>query len=197
VKALVIDIRIDQSQADDAFMVDTNVWNWLFYNPNPPPYSQDTDYVNYISKARSSNSYLAYSGISLAELAHIIEREERNIFGASSSYSTSTKQYRHNYPTQRANVVSQVQTVWNQMKAIAVSVNIEINEKTTDNALTRFATELLDGYDLFILETMEKEEINNIITDDGDYCTVHGITVFTANRNVINAATSQGKLLTR
>jgi hypothetical protein len=31
--------------------------------------------------------------------------------------------------------------------AIAVSVNIEINEKTTDNALTRFATELLDGYD--------------------------------------------------
>ena len=51
------------------------------------------------------------------------------------------------------------------MKAIAVSVNIEINEKTTDNALTRFATELLDGYDLFILETMKKEEINNIITD--------------------------------
>ena len=81
--------------------------------------------------------------------------------------------------------------------AIAVSVNIEINEKTTDNALTRFATELLDGYDLFILETMDKEEINNIITDDGDYCTVPEITVFTANRNVINAATSQGKLFTR
>ena len=44
---------------------------------------------------------------------------------------------------------------------------------------------------------MKKEEINNIITDDGDYCTVHGITVFTPNRNVLNAATSQGKLLTR
>jgi hypothetical protein len=36
-----------------------------------------------------------------------------------------------------------------------------------------------------------------LITDDGDFATVPGIQVFTANRNVINAARSQGKLQTR
>jgi hypothetical protein len=36
-----------------------------------------------------------------------------------------------------------------------------------------------------------------VITDDGDYVTVPGIQVFTANYNVITAARNQGKLLTR
>jgi hypothetical protein len=56
---------------------------------------------------------------------------------------------------------------------------------------------LLDGYDLLILEAMEKAGVKQIITDDGDYVNVSGITVFTANNSAIAAATSQGKLLVR
>ena len=44
---------------------------------------------------------------------------------------------------------------------------------------------------------MKNNNIEKIITDDGDYLTVPDIQVFTANRNVINAARSQGKLVTR
>ena len=33
--------------------------------------------------------------------------------------------------------------------------------------------------------------------DDGDFATVPGIQVFTANRNVIQAARAQGRLATR
>ncbi|MDJ0509322.1 MAG: hypothetical protein QNJ64_08730 [Crocosphaera sp.] len=109
----------------------------------------------------------------------------------------STKEYRHNHPAERTNVFTQVQTVWSQVKAIAVPVELTIDEKTTDAALNRFGTDLLDGYDLFILETMKKEGINNIITDDGDFSSVSGITVFTANKNVINTAESQEKLIVR
>jgi predicted nucleic acid-binding protein len=141
-----------------------------------------------------SNVLLAYSGLSLAELAHLIENTQKEIFRPS---PLSRKDFRHNYPIQRADVVAQVQVVWSQIKEIAVSADLMINEATTDDVLVRFETEPLDGYDLFILETMKKENINNIITDDGDYCTVPGITVFTANRNMINAARAQGNLLTR
>jgi hypothetical protein len=42
---------------------------------------------------------------------------------------------------------------------------------------------------------MRQECINKIITDDGDYVTVPGIEVFTANRGAINVATNQGKLI--
>ncbi|MDJ0843415.1 MAG: PIN domain-containing protein [Crocosphaera sp.] len=198
VQATIVDIRSDTPLPTDTFLVDSNVWYWLFYNPNPTPnYYQVTDYIAYITQARLAKSLLAYSGFSLAELAHIIEKEEREIFNSSRSSPIRTKEYRHNYSRERVNVFTQVQTVWSQVKAIAVPVELTIDERTTDAALNRFGTDLLDGYDLFILETMKKEGIKNIITDDGDFATVSGITVFTANNNVIKTAQRQGKLIAR
>lgn len=195
IQAEIIDIHYDSPKHEDTFLVDSNAWYWLTY-PRAillaKPY-QINDYPTYISRCRSANSLLAYSGFSFAELAHLIEKTEMKSFNP----SILPKEYRHNYPVQRANVVAQVQAVWNQVKAIAASINLTIDEATTDAALTGFQTQLLDGYDLFILETMKKEGIFNIITDDGDFTTVTGIKVFTANRNVINAAQIQGKLVTR
>ncbi|MBF0537928.1 MAG: hypothetical protein HQL03_06710 [Nitrospirae bacterium] len=63
--------------------------------------------------------------------------------------------------------------------------------------MRRLDTEQLDGYDLFIIEAMSRASITKVITDDGDFATVAGIEVFTANDNVINAAQSQGRLTTR
>jgi hypothetical protein len=48
-----------------------------------------------------------------------------------------------------------------------------------------------------MLEAMKKEGITQIITDDGDFVTVPGITVFTANDNVIRAAKNKNKLIDR
>ncbi|MDZ8109013.1 MAG: hypothetical protein RM338_25775 [Nostoc sp. DedQUE12a] len=72
-----------------------------------------------------------------------------------------------------------------------------MSEETSNAALTRFQTQLLDGYDLLILEAMDKAGVTQIITDDGDYVTVPDIKVFSANSGAIAAATSQGKLLVR
>jgi hypothetical protein len=90
-----------------------------------------------------------------------------------------------------------VQAAWSQVKAIATPITLTLDQVTTDAALNRFSLELLDGYDLFFLETMQKEGISQVITDDGDFVTVPGIKVFTANHNVINQAKNQGKFLVR
>jgi len=195
VQAEVVNIRFDTPKPDDAFLVDSNVWYWLTYpraSVSAQPY-QIKDYPSYISKSLSAKSLLSYSGLSLAELAHLIEKAEQKFFDP----SIFLKEYRRNYPAERANVAAEVQSVWSQVKAIAVPINLTIDESTTDAVLTRFQNQLLDGYDLFILETMKKEGIENVITDDGDYITVSGIRVFTSNRNAITAASNQGKLLVR
>ncbi|GAX34375.1 hypothetical protein [Nodularia sp. NIES-3585] len=83
------------------------------------------------------------------------------------------------------------------MTSIAACTEINIDEKTTNTSLNRFQTQLLDGYDLLILEAMNKANVKQIITDDGDYLTIPNIQVFTANYNVIATATRQGKLLAR
>ena len=199
VRAEVIDLRSDTPQDDDMFLVDTNVWYWLTYTQASTysmPY-QIRDYPNYIASAKSTNCLLSYCGLSLSELAHNIEQTERKIFNSRSSTNLKSKEYRHNYPTERAKVASEIAIAWSQVTSIAASTDITINETLTNAALKRFQNQILDGYDLMILEAMNKAGIDKVITDDGDYVTVPGIKVFTANQNAITAARSQGKLITR
>ena len=196
VRADVFDVKVDPPQQGDIFFVDTNVWYWLTYPPaslSANPYQ--LGYSDYIANTITASATLCGSGLSLAELAHLIEREEQKL---SAYKSIKSKEYRNNYPSARAKVVSEVQSVWSQVKSIyAVQISVILDEPTVDAALTRFSTQCLDGYDLFILESMRKESITKIITDDGDYITVPGIQVFTANPGALTAARNQDKLITR
>jgi predicted nucleic acid-binding protein len=201
IQAEVINIQSDSPKLEDTFLVDTNVWCWQLYSRasranRPPRNYQITDYPSYIQRCLSVKSLLCYSGFSLAELAHLIETAELDIFNGTSG-TVKPKEYRHNYLAERARVVAKVQSVWSQIKQMAVPINLTLDESITDAALNRFQTQSLDGYDLFILETMKKEGIVNVITDDGDFVTVPTIRVFTANHNVISAARNQDKLVTR
>jgi len=48
-----------------------------------------------------------------------------------------------------------------------------------------------------MVEAMTAAGVSQILTDDGDYCTVPNIQVFTANQRVIDAARQQARLITR
>jgi predicted nucleic acid-binding protein len=133
----------------------------------------------------------------LAELAHIIEKTEREIYERNIENSVKPKEYRHNLPGQRTRVVSEIQAAWAQVSSLAEPLTVTIHSPTTTAALNRLQSEKVDGYDLFILESMKNHSVVQVITDDGDFATVPGIQVFTANRNVIQAARAQGKLITR
>lgn len=203
IQAQVIDVNSDVPQAEDIFFVDTNVWYWLTYSKansaslskrSRPNAYQINDYPSYFQNAVVAGATLYCSGLSLSELAHRIERAECEIF---KGQQFSLKDFRRNYPTRRTQVVAEISGAWNQVTSFANLLDLNIEDNTTNAALARFATQLIDGYDLFLLETMQKHSVIQVITDDGDYVTVPGIQVFTANPNVINAAASQGKLLIR
>jgi len=206
VQAEVIDITKDTPYSSDTFLVDTNVWLYLTYsNAN---FSTDSNYqvilsrtianyTNYLGKIKKNEAVLAYSGLTLAELSHVIEKTECDIYNSQTGNSIKLKDYRNDFPTERVNVVAEVQSVWEQVKSIGIAVNLNIDETVIVNLSTLFEQYPLDGYDLFLLETMKKEGIDKIITNDKDFCTVSGIKVFTSNQVVIAAAQTQNKLRTR
>jgi predicted nucleic acid-binding protein len=202
IEAEVIDIKTDTPIQEDIFLVDTNVWYWMTYHrassATRPPFSYQTnDYPTYISKVLTAKSKLVRCGLSLAELSHIIERTELEIYNRTAG-QIRPKEYRHNIPTERNKVITEIKTAWGQVKSMASPLeDVIIDENTTDNALSRLDTQKLDGYDLFMLESIEKTGIVQIITDDGDFATVPNLKVFTSNQNVIQAAAAQGKLITR
>ncbi len=198
IRAEVVDINADSPTATDVFLVDTNVWYWMTY-PNAATAAypgQLSYYPAFVNRALAAASKIYCSGLSLAELSHLIEKTEREIYEKSIGMIRA-KEYRHNLASERSRVVSEVEAAWGQVKSLSSPLALTVDEKTTDDALDRFRMEKMDGYDLFILETMKNHGVVQIITDDGDFVTVAGIRVFTANRNVLLAARAQGKLLPR
>jgi hypothetical protein len=202
VQAEVIDICSDVPRQQDIFLVDTNVWLWQTYaNSIASDRSVQTirAYTAYLKQARVNGATLAYSGLILAELAHVIERTEREIFAKRTRQKwVKSKDYRHNYLAERANVVAEVESAWDQIERFAVPVELTVNDEVTRAALARFKTQAIDGYDLLLIEAISRAGAGQIrvITDDMDYAVVPGIQVFTNNNSVIQQATAQGKLLT-
>ena len=155
-------------------------------------------YSSFVNQALKNGSRLRRCGLTLAELAHLIEKTEREIYAqANPVVPPHTKEYRHNFPGQRANVVMEIRSAWSQLKAMAFPADVLVNETLTDTVITRSQTEALDVYDLFLLEAASLLGISQIVTDDGDYCCVPRIQMFTNNQAVLAAAQTQGSLITR
>jgi len=207
IQADVVDITSDNPKSVDVFLIDTNVWYWMTYSrasqsARPPIQYQSTDYPNFTNAALTVGSQIFQSGLTLAELTHLIEKAEFEIYAQANPAifpdpKKFNKDFRHSYPAERAQVVSEVQAAWAQVICLSESLPIAIDVSTVSAALSRFQTEQVDGYDLFILESMKNHGVVQVITDDGDYASVPGIQVFTANRSVLSAARRQGKLVTR
>ncbi|MFA5269955.1 MAG: hypothetical protein WC379_18480 [Methanoregula sp.] len=201
IKADVINIHSDNPLHKDLFFVDTNVWYWYAYSQASVTAAryQVNEYPAYVKKIKSVNSQMMRSNLILAELAHIIEDTEYRIFYESNRLDPkkfAKKEYRHNHPSERKNVVHEIENVWETVKNITTSIPLNIDDPATEIFMRDVKSYGMDGYDLFNLDLIRKQGIP-ILTDDGDFATVPGITVFTANNNVIDAARDCGKLIMR
>ena len=72
----------------------------------------DCGVPNFIDRATRAQSNLTYCALSFAELAHSVERAEWTIYIASSptQASMTLKEFRHNDPTLRGEVVAEIQS---------------------------------------------------------------------------------------
>jgi hypothetical protein len=208
VQAQVVDLRTDTPKATDRFYVDTNAWFWTVYarlglSPNPPNPSRVSIYPAYLKAALAAASELKWSGLSLSELAHQIERTEFEIYRQTASGLGLTerqlKEFRHNFPAERQRVAQEVEIAWQAVESLGKPLDkpVTIDGPETSAALQELKTRALDGYDIFALRTATASGIMQIVSDDGDFCVVPGIIFFTANRSVVTAAQAQGRLLVR
>lgn len=206
VRAQVVDLRTDRPLATDRFYVDTNVWFWVAY-PNvqfgstQPQAQRVGGYTNYLQSVLLAKGQLHWCGLSLAELAHLIEKAEFETYktlGSTPVFSTA-KEYRHGHPAEWKRVAETIELAWRAVEALAQPLPgaTTVDKAAVDAALRALARVALDGYDLFALKTLHETKVLQVISDDGDFCIVPGITLFTTNKNVLLAAQAQGKLLKR
>ena len=181
--------------------MDTNVWYWLTYTRcrlayrGPKPY-QINEYPAYIKKARGAKANLFTCSLCFSELANLIEKNELDIFRMSKG-QIEIKEFRHNEPAERKSVVTEIQDAWAMAKSFAGFIDVLLDEPLTDKVCHDITSCPADPHDLFMVENFIKAGVSQIITDDGDFATLAGIRLFTANKKVIQAAQDQGKLIIR
>ncbi len=206
VRANVVDIKTDRPQKSDRFLIDTNAWYWLAYSRSkdtlrPPKDYQIKQYPRYITAALNTTSTLFWSGLSMAEITTLIERSEHDIFCQENQLDPndfSLKEYRHGRSSERTNhVIPEIKTVWDIVESCGQCLESIIHQETVTQAIEDLKNQEVDGYDGLMVHAAKTANISQIITDDIDFITVPGITVFTANRNAISAAKSHNKLIDR
>jgi hypothetical protein len=201
VRAEVIDIRRDAPRATDRFLVDTNVWVWEHY-----PSSRYTtaggvvagvsEYESHLERTRSSGAVRYRLVASLLELASVIEQLEHAFYTAAVA-PLDRKEYRHNIPGERARVVAEIQKAWGLIEADSDLLPITLDQDFANAALLELAAAPVDGYDALLLQAMRATHVTQLLSDDGDFCCVDAIELFTANPRVLAAAAAQGRLVVR
>jgi hypothetical protein len=198
VRAQAVDLGAVAPTANDTFFVDTNVWYWLVYDRAsmssyaPRPYQLQA-YPAYIKKALTAGARLLRSGLILAELCHLIEKAERDIHQSHLGRQISPKQFRHDYHDERARVVAEISSAWEQVVSMSAPLDLTISENEENSILSRLTSgQALDGFDLLFLEAMKAGGIDQVITDDGDYAAAPGVRMYTANRSIIRSTRNIG-----
>ena len=200
VRADVVDITTDTPRDNDVFLVDTNVWFWLTYtraSASGANAYQTTVYPNFIQRALTTKALLSFCGISLAELAGVIEGAERKIHNDRMRTNESLKYFRHNFPPQRAAVVNEISTAFNQVETMASAMDVVMDGPVTRQALAQIAATATDLEDAVMVAVAAKNGVTQVITDDCDFAGMPNVTVFTANQNVVKSAKAQGRLKVR
>ncbi|MFA5332400.1 MAG: hypothetical protein WC342_08485 [Methanoregula sp.] len=201
IQADIFDVRFDKPKHQDCFFVDTNVWYWLAYSRasvSAKSYHVK-EYPGYIKKVRSVNARLCRCNLILAELAHIIEKTEFELFCSTHKKDPNAyplKEFRHDRSANREDVIQEIESAWMQVGQLSGLVPMTIDETAATTFIADLKSNRLDGYDLLYLDLLRKQHFS-ILTDDGDFATVPGISVFTANVQVIDAARACGKLKMR
>jgi predicted nucleic acid-binding protein len=201
VNAEVVDLRLYKPTPEDVFLVDTNVWAWLSYTKasmSPTPKAEARHYPSFLERARRNKSKLLRCGLSLSELANLIEREEFNVYAAAKAIrngNAERKAFRRD-SSERARVVAEISAAWAQVSALSDVAVLTVDHDVTEACLKRLSTSTTDAYDAFLVEAAFSSKTVCIVTHDTDMASVGGLRVFTCHSGVIYEAGKAGKLWT-
>jgi hypothetical protein len=199
IRSKVVDIRSTDPSGEFRFIVDTNAWYWLTYTrashlgPNKPKARQAEQYSRFIGKAIDAGSTIFRCELALAELAHIIERAEKEIYCFYRKRHLHDKEFRHD-TDERPKVVAEIISAWQQVKSMSESATIQADASLSDASLQTLKSAEIDGYDSFYYQTMLKSEVHCVLTDDADYATLPNLVVLTSNVSLIAEATQIGQI---
>lgn len=191
----VISIEHDHPLPSDRVLIDSQILIWLCYARGQKPKSGvHTRYDGYVKAALQAGAQLWHCPLQLSEIAHIIEKQESEYFGASQGKPIKIKDFRR-FTKEHDEVSKLVETAWAVTGQLApYCAELVLTSSEADTACQRFREEMLDTYDIYIAEAMRQNEVDFILSADRDFVHSSGMTVLTADLEVIDIAKRENRL---
>jgi len=206
-----VDVRRPEASVPPRCLVDTNILYFLHYDrftnldalgEGPRPY-QTTEYPRYIKRLRYENKELWVHRTGLIELARIVERAELQILYAVKTPDVAgippdlnvkaiRRTYRAEYLLCQERVLTYLAAVRKAYRLIAMVGNDAVSYwPAWDVAWPRTVA---DPEDVGQLVDAVATGLSQVLSDDADWVSLDGITLYTANAVAIRAAQLAGRL---
>ncbi len=160
----------------------------VFYAPDTPCDYDEEKILKYSPFIESiiKNGTVIVTGNVLNELFKIIEKNEYSLYLSINGFNEKDygfKRYRENNQ-QRELVKHKLSLVYKQIKSImTVAHSNSDSEKTAEGFISDFLVHRADYVDYSLVKFCESEGIQNLLTDDADYKTIHNsLNIYTANQ---------------
>lgn len=180
----VLDIRsqLCSMLRKNIFVLDTNVLYWTFYPKCTYSQGYQKIYSDKLVLLKRNNTFITLTA-NIAELFSLIERSEFSLYkdNEKTDDNFTLKDFRQ-ISAERIKLEKMLNLIYNQIKAFTNIRDCMIPASTVEMYAQRFSMHKLDVYDCIMVDFCEKNQIDNIITDDWDFsCALEALNVITAN----------------
>lgn len=181
------DVDITKIPKDKVFAIDTNVLVWTYYSKASDlalhtPLYQVVDYPDFMAKLIENGNKLVTTNLNITELLGIIERSEYKIYKVINNYSSLKFKDFRALTSERLNYKSEIDTILLQLNA-TFNGSIEIVDVTIEK-IEAFKQDIggnkCDVFDYIVIEHLKEKGIINYVSDDKDFSTIDGITLYTS-----------------
>ena len=219
VQASVVDIGNPASALPSSLVADANILYWIFY-PNfsslafaggrgPLPY-QTREYPAYWARVARNGCVFHTATATIGEFAKVSEYAEMEAVwltdpappqpdpaNPSTRFDARvSKCARYHYAAHLLTIRSDIETIVRSMlRSISLLDPAASAAAERAAASTAWLNSLGDFPDAMLVSSALSQGVDCFLSDDSDFATFSGTTLYTANRRIIHAARAAGKLL--
>lgn len=168
------------------YFVDTNALYWYTYpRYNLGRCNHDAQiYFDFLDNLVSAGNPLYTSIYNVTELLNIIEKKEHEIY--QTIHPEYSKKDLRKMKAQRESLKQQMLVTLNNVSASFKVINFQFSMEKISDFICNLSSHRCDIFDYLVLDNCLKEGNLNIITDDNDFSSISGITLYTANESILN-----------
>lgn len=188
----IFDINSYNPIKGERYFVDTNVWFWASYigsksmpREKQPDEYQLASYPSFLERAVNNEAILCHSPLTFSELANIIENTELDLYRLKTGEKHFEKKVFRKISSERKNVLNEIDVAWKAVSSMSLCLHSTLDNQFVIKSYATLCEGVVDPFDAFFIQTMRANNIDYVITDDQDYCSISNHMMVTANSKAL------------